>query len=119
MQLYLTFGISCLFHQCQMFNVARRDMGEFAFFMSQPVAITVEDFVRWAWRKAVGRQGPQVKRFETAVGSVWMLIWFSLTLHLYVRGLLTTGVIQDWILETDPLDVGAFLVPQILEGLKT
>jgi len=94
-------------------------MGEFAFFMSQPLAITVEDFVQWAWWKVVGEQGSKMRRFETAVGSIWMLVWFSLTLHLYIRGLLEVEVIRDWILDTDPLVIGASLTPRILEGLKT
>lgn len=35
-----------------MFNVARKDMGNFAFFMSQPVAIATEDLVQWIWCKS-------------------------------------------------------------------
>ncbi|KAI0138074.1 hypothetical protein F4776DRAFT_663210 [Hypoxylon sp. NC0597] len=42
----LAFFISFCMHGWQSFTTARRDNGEFAFLMSQPVIITVEDFVR-------------------------------------------------------------------------
>ena len=118
-QLYLTFALSCFVHQFQMFNVTRKDMGEFAFFMSQPVAMTVEDFVQWIWRKARGGSSQDWERFEKAVGAMWTMIWFSFSLHLYIRGLVEAEVIRDWLMGYDPLVVGASLSPHILEGLKT
>ena len=118
MQLYLTFGLSCLFHQYQIFNVTRNDMGEFAFFMSQPLAITAEDFVQWAWRKVRGRERDD-RRFNEAVGKLWTVIWFSGCLSQYVRGILDAGVVKDWALGSDPLIVGASLTPHVLQGLST
>ena len=94
-------------------------MGEFAFFMSQPVAMTVEDFVQWIWRKARGGSSQDWERFEKAVGALWTMIWFSFSLHLYIRGLVEAEVIRDWLMGYDPLVVGASLSPHILEGLKT
>lgn len=49
MQLWISFGASCLIHQFQMFNVTRKAMGESVFFMSQPLAIMFEDFVQGIW----------------------------------------------------------------------
>ena len=117
--LYLTFAISCLVHQYQMFNVTRRDMGEFAFFMSQPLAITFEDFVQYIWRKFQGGGSRESRRFEEAVGAVWTLTWFSFSLHLYIRGLVEAEVVRDWLMGPGPLIVGASLTPHVLEGLKT
>jgi hypothetical protein len=114
-QLYITFGISCIFHQFQMFNVTRRDMGEFAFFMVQPIAITAEDIVQWTWRKL---RGPtSTARFETLVGYAWVLAWFSFSLQLYVKGLVDAEVIRDWAFARTPLDIGASLTSQVIEGL--
>lgn len=100
-----------------MFNVTRRDMGEFAFFMSQPVAITIEDLVRWVWRNC-GRSGGN-GRFEAIVGYIWVFAWFSFSLQLYIKGLMDAEVIRDWILEERPLDMGAALSRMLLEQLGT
>jgi hypothetical protein len=102
-----------------MFNVTRTDMGEFAFFMSQPIAITLEDTVQWVWRRARGKRGESMERVEKAVGSVWTLVWFSFTLHWYIRGLVEAEVISDWLFGYDPLLVGVSFTPHVLEGLKT
>jgi hypothetical protein len=119
MQLYLIVGLSYLLHHFQMFKVTRRNMGEFAFFMSQPVAITFEDLVLWAWSQVRRDRRPRARRFERAVGFVWTFVWFSLTLHVYIRGLLEAEVARDWTLEDDPLVVGTSLTQHVLEGLKT
>lgn len=107
-QLYLVFGLSCLFHQFQMFNVTRRDMGEFAFFMSQPVAITVEDIVQGCWRNYCGFAPTPISAsgFTRITGYVWTFLWFSFSLHLYIDGLLDANVINDWILGETPLQAG-------------
>jgi hypothetical protein len=112
-QLYITFGISCLFHQFQMFNVTRRDMGEFAFFMSQPVAITAEDFVQWVWRRLRG--SGESGRCEMIVGYVWVCIWFSLSLQLYIKGLVDAEVIRDWVFGATPMEVGEELSLTLLK----
>ncbi|KIW04039.1 uncharacterized protein PV09_04861 [Verruconis gallopava] len=104
MQLYLSFGISCILHQFQMFNVTRRDMGEFNFFMSQAVAITIEDFVRWAWRKLHG-SSPS-RRFDLLMGYAWTFTWFSFSLHVYIKGLVAANVIEDWLFGVDPINFG-------------
>lgn len=108
-QLYLTFGISCIFHQFQMFFVTRRDMGEFAFFMLQPVAITAEDLVQWVYRQL---RGPSpAGSFEKLFGYVWVVVWFSFSLHLYIRGLVDAEVIRDWIFGNRLFELGTSLSP--------
>ncbi|KAF2095138.1 hypothetical protein NA57DRAFT_79623 [Rhizodiscina lignyota] len=102
-QLYASFAISCLFHQFEMFNVTRKDMGEFAFFMSQPVAITAEDIVQWAWRKWQGQNQSKARvRFGKAVGYIWVFLWFSYSLPIYIKGLRDADIIRDALLEAWP-----------------
>lgn len=104
-QLFISFGMSCRFHEAQMFNVSRKDMGEFSFFMSQPLAIVAEDFVMWLWKKsALDGEGHQFARY---VGYLWTLLWFSFCLHFYVDGLLEAHVMKDWALGYAPLDGGS------------
>lgn len=87
-----------------MFNVARKDMGELAFFMSQPLAIIAEDVAVWAWKRA-GAAGKNA-RLERLVGYVWTFAWFSFSLKLYVDGLVEARVMKDWFFAYEPLDVG-------------
>ncbi|GFN12541.1 hypothetical protein AtubIFM55763_003202 [Aspergillus tubingensis] len=115
-QLFISFGISCLFHQAQMFNVTRRDMGELAFFMSQPLAIVVEDLVRWAWKKT-GISGKSIY-FEKVVGYSWTFVWFSMSLHLYISGLVQARVMKDWLFGYTPLEIGADARQQLLMWLR-
>lgn len=75
-----------------MFNVTRKDGGQFAFFMSQPVAITVEDMVQALWS---GYLGQRPGRFSQATGYVWTVGWFSCSLPIYVKGLRDAGIIRD------------------------
>jgi hypothetical protein len=96
-----------------MFNVTRRDMGEFAFFMSQPVAITAEDFVQWVWRRLRG--SGESGRCEMIVGYVWVCIWFSLSLQLYIKGLVDAEVIRDWVFGATPMEVGEELSLTLLK----
>ncbi|KAK4494433.1 hypothetical protein PRZ48_014731 [Zasmidium cellare] len=104
-QLFLTFTISYLFHLAQMFNVTRKDMGEFAFFMSQPLAIVFEDLVFWAWKK-MGLKGRN-RGLERVVGYVWVVGWFSWSLKMYIGGLVKARVMKDWFAAYGPLDAGA------------
>ncbi|GLB07359.1 hypothetical protein AtubIFM57258_002690 [Aspergillus tubingensis] len=115
-QLFISFGISCLFHQAQMFNVTRRDMGELAFFMSQPLAIVLEDLVRWAWKKT-GISGKSIY-FEKVVGYSWTFVWFSMSLHLYINGLVQARVMKDWLFGYTPLEIGADAKQQLLLWLR-
>lgn len=106
-QLYVTFGISCVFHQFQMFFVTRRDMGEFAFFMLQPVAIAVEDLVQWLYKQLRGTSS--AGSLEKLVGYVWVVVWFSFSLHLYIKGLVDAEVIRDWVFGHRLFEFGASL----------
>lgn len=95
-----------------MFNVTRRDMGELAFFMSQPVAIVAEDLVCWTWRRT-----PLSRRsiyLERVVGYCWTFAWFTFSLHLYISGLVQARVVKDWIFGYEPLKIGADASQQLL-----
>jgi hypothetical protein len=99
-----------------MFNVTRSDMGELAFFMSQPLAIVAEDLVHWAWKKT-GVSGKSVY-LEMMVGYGWTLAWFSFSLHLYIDGLVQAHVMKDWLLEYRPLENGASAGQELLTWLR-
>lgn len=107
LQLYISFGISCLLHQYQMFNVTRKDMGEFAFFMSQPVAITFEVIVLSIWRKSTKEK--EQSRLSTIVGYVWVAAWMSWTLPWYVKGFRDAGITTDAIFGGAPMEIGGLL----------
>ncbi|KAI1106046.1 hypothetical protein F4804DRAFT_340803 [Jackrogersella minutella] len=94
LQLYLTFFISFSVHWWQSFAVTRHDNGEFAFFMSQPVIISIEDLLRWIWHKSVdpGRRR-SLARLETLVGYAWTIAAFTLTMQPVMRGWTEIGMI--------------------------
>lgn len=118
-QLYITFAISCMVHQFQMFNVTRKDMGNFAFFMSQPVAITAEDVVQWAWRRWRGeRENDANERFEKSIGYTWVFLWFSYCLSIYIKGLRDAHIIRDALLDTEPFKLGSSFGLALLDALK-
>lgn len=104
-QLYLLFLVRCVDHQFQMFNGMRRDRGEFVFFMSQPIAITTEDFVRWLWLQSRSGNRDQ-KQLPTLIGYLTVFLWFSVHLPRYVKGCRNVGVVRDIFLGTKPFDVG-------------
>ncbi|KAI1337101.1 membrane bound O-acyl transferase family-domain-containing protein [Xylariaceae sp. FL0016] len=87
-QLYFVFALSAFYHFWGQFIVSRRDQGEWAFFMTQPLLITLEDFVQWNWAKVVGPvscRSAHLRRFERVVGYVWTFACFSWTLTPHVR----------------------------------
>ncbi|EME84991.1 uncharacterized protein MYCFIDRAFT_83040 [Pseudocercospora fijiensis CIRAD86] len=77
-KLYASFFISFVIHSWYSFCAGPDEMGNFRFFMSQAVLITVEDGVRFVWRETGGRnhEAP-VTRFERVVGYVWTFVWFT------------------------------------------
>ncbi|KNG46361.1 dna-binding protein hexbp [Stemphylium lycopersici] len=108
-QLYLSFAFSCLVHEYQMFMVTRKDMGEFVFFMSQPIAITVEDFAQYLWRRLRSRAaGSNMSdpASSTYVGYIWVFLWFSIILPVYVKGCRDVGIMRDLFLRGWPFDTG-------------
>ncbi|KAF2444643.1 hypothetical protein P171DRAFT_431444, partial [Karstenula rhodostoma CBS 690.94] len=109
MQLHISFVISCLVHEFEMFNVTRKDMGEFVFFMSQPVAITLEIWVQLAWKKATKAKGVP-KSVGVWTGYVWVVVWMSISLPWYVKGMKNAGIMNDAIFGRRPLDAGASLM---------
>lgn len=104
-QVYIAFGFSTLVHQFQMFNVTRRDMGEFAFFMSQPVVISLEGVVIWFWRR-YARPSKNASSAEVMVGYVWVFLWFSFSLPIYLKGSRDAGIVRDAFFGTAPFDFG-------------
>lgn len=84
-----------------MFNVTRRDMGEFVFFMSQPVAILLEDLVQWIYKQSSTQPYSGTARFA---GYIWVFLWFSITLPYYVKGCRDAGIMQDFIVGNETLD---------------
>ncbi|KAI1647387.1 uncharacterized protein F4817DRAFT_337410 [Daldinia loculata] len=93
-QLYLAFYISFSIHWWQQYVITRGDKGEFAFFMIQPVVITLEDFVQWVWRNAINPKRKQDLLWcELAVGYVWTFTAFAFTLTPFVKGMVATGII--------------------------
>jgi heme exporter protein D len=108
-QLYLSFAISCLIHEFQIFMVTRRDMGEFAFFMSQPVAITVESLVQRMFSQVRSRgAGPDNTEPALAryAGYIWVAFWFSISLPSYVKGCRDAGIVHDAIFGSRPFEAG-------------
>lgn len=99
-----------------MFNVKRRDMGELAFFMSQPFAIVAEDLAYWAWKKT--RMSRKSTHFGKVVGYGWTFAWFSFSLHLYISGLVQAHVMKDWLFGYRPLETGADAGQQLLTWLR-
>lgn len=106
-QLYVAFAMSCLYHEANIFHAARRDIGEFIFFMPQPIAITIEDLVQWCYRQITGRtKDDKLTPFARSCGYLWVFIWFSYSLPPFVKGLRDAGIISDAIVGTWPFDVG-------------
>lgn len=94
LQLYLAFFLSFAVHWSQAYNVARRDCGELAFFMSQPVIITVEDFLQWVWRRSVDPERREsLALLEYRVGYAWTIAAFTFTLMPAITGWVDIGLI--------------------------
>lgn len=94
MQLYLAFFISFGTHWWQSYTIAREDKGEFAFFMLQPVIITIEDFLQWIWSKSVSAERKRrLAWLEYLVGYAWTIAAFTLTLRPVMQGWTSTGLI--------------------------
>ncbi|KAI0847196.1 hypothetical protein F5Y00DRAFT_271315 [Daldinia vernicosa] len=107
-QLYLAFYISFCIHWWQQYVITRGDKGEFAFFMMQPLVITLEDSVQWVWRNAINPKRKQdLLWFEIAVGYAWTFTAFAFTLTPFVKGMVATGIIGG-----SPEDAIAMLLGQ-------
>ena len=118
LQLYVAFAMSCIFHEVNIFHAAGKDVGEFVFFMQQPVAITVEDFVQWCYRNVTGRRKEdEPAAFTKVFGYVWVFFWFSHSLPPFVKGLRDAGVVSDAIVQTWAFDIGANHGKALIEHL--
>jgi hypothetical protein len=107
LQLYVAFTMSCIYHEANIFHAVRRDIGEFVFFMPQPLAITAEDFVQWCYRQITGRnKDDELTTFARLCGYLWVFIWFSYSLPPFVKGLRGARIIGDAIVQIWPFDVG-------------
>ena len=93
-QLYVAFFLSTLLHQWSIFNTARADVGEFRFFMSQAVIITLEDFLQHCWRGISGRKrSDELGGFERSVGYVWTFGWMCWCLPPLMLGFIEAGTV--------------------------
>jgi hypothetical protein len=102
-----------------MFNVTRKDMGELSFFMSQALAITIEDFVQWAWGLWQGNnQNEPQGRVEKRVGYIWVVLWFSYSLKTYIKALRDAEIIRDALLNEGPFQMGSSLGIELSQLLK-
>lgn len=117
-QLFLAFGVSTIVHQYQMFNVTRRDMGEFAFFMGQPVVITFEGAATRLWRYFFPQPRSTVSRLELAIAYVWVSLWLSFSLPIYLKGSMDAGIVRDAFFGTAPFDYGVSLHFSLKELIK-
>lgn len=83
-----------------MFNAIHSDTVELWFFMTQPLAITLEGFVQWCW-KELGHS-EQYTRFATYFGYLWVFVWFSYCLPPFVQAQRGVGIMDgdlgsEWI----------------------
>ncbi|KAI8957042.1 hypothetical protein F5Y11DRAFT_113937 [Daldinia sp. FL1419] len=93
-QLYLAFYISFVIHWWQQYVITRGGKGEFAFFMMQPVMITIEDSARWIWKTIIRpKQREGLSWLESTIGYVWTFASFAFTLTPFVKGMVETGII--------------------------
>lgn len=91
-KLFLVFSISGLVHYAQDF-IVRQDFkgGAMKFFLLQACAITVEDafiYVGMAF-------GLRQERFWKPVGLVWLLVWFSVVLPVWIDPLSEVGYFEE------------------------
>lgn len=96
-----------------MFNVTRKDMGEFAFFMSQPVMITFESGIQAIWLKA--EKAKDYGRLSMMTGYFWVVVWMSNSLPWYVKGFRNAGITDDVIFGSKPFEIGSMLVENIFQ----
>ena len=89
----MAFGISALLHEWFAFNALRRDNGELWFFLTQPLAISFEDFVQYYWKA----RGPTHKQATTNIavfiGYGWTFLWFSYSLPPFIENSMHAKII--------------------------
>ena len=105
-QLYVAFFLSAVFHFAGEFTYERRIVyRSFKFFLLQAVAITLEDFFIYLSKRLLLLCGMRLNpgsTDETWVGAVvrvvgycWVIIWFCLTLPVYVDEAIAAGFYQS------------------------
>ncbi|KAH8773842.1 membrane bound O-acyl transferase family-domain-containing protein [Diaporthe sp. PMI_573] len=98
-QLWFSFLVSGYFHTMSHFlfppplniTVAERIHPIFVFFILQAAAVTFEDFVQWAWCKALG-MGDGVHRWRRVVGYIWVAGWMWYSVKFIALAFLKTRV---------------------------
>ena len=94
-QLYVAFFLSAVFHFAGEFTYERRIVyRSFKFFILQAVAITLEDFVVYLSKRFLLQRGIKfspggadecwTEAVVRVVGYCWVILWFCLTLPVYV-----------------------------------
>ncbi|KAF9644021.1 hypothetical protein BDM02DRAFT_3122623 [Thelephora ganbajun] len=101
-QLYIAFLLSGIIHCAADFMVEKRmAYRSFKFFLLQAVAITFEDFVIYVVKGLLLRRGTELKPGKVheswaeavvrVIGYCWVIIWFCLTLPVWVDEANTLG----------------------------
>ncbi|KAI9785891.1 MAG: hypothetical protein M1839_008157 [Geoglossum umbratile] len=110
-QLYAGFVVSALIHTAATFFIARRDTGDMRFFISQAVAITLEDVViATAVRLGLQSAGWLGK----IIGYLWVIAWLSYSLRGWVGGGIAVGL---WVPQALPYSPVSRAM-ELLEGYR-
>jgi uncharacterized membrane protein len=64
-------------------SFSSRSVGFFQFFIWQAAAITLEDFVLYLWRTAVGTTQER-RLWHRLVGYAWVICWFAFSLPYFM-----------------------------------
>ncbi|KAI1176310.1 membrane bound O-acyl transferase family-domain-containing protein [Nemania sp. FL0916] len=103
LRLWIAFTISGAMHAGSMLilpcpanlTLADRTVGMIVFFMWQAAAITVEDFVQWAWELFYGDDTSPVARWATVLGYAWVVTSFWISLPMAGDVMLRLRMGQD------------------------
>jgi hypothetical protein len=90
-QLWSSFAISGVMHAAAIYLIpspmnisfSSRSVGFFQFFIWQAAAITLEDFVLYLWRTAVGKTQER-RLWHRVVGYAWVICWFAFSLPYFM-----------------------------------
>ena len=115
-QLYVAFFLSAVIHFAGEFTYEKRMVSRsFIFFPIQAIAITFEDFVIFLAKRLLLRRGKKLNPGNAdeswaevvvrIIGYCWVVLWFSLTLPIYIDGASVCGFYT-----TDRRPVAQFLL---------
>jgi len=94
----LAFIATTAIHHLGAMNLATssgaNNLNQIAFFMLQPVAITVEDLVVYLGKKS----GIKESRLTSAIGSFWTIAWFTYSLRFGFAFFANASVLAEEVL---------------------